>query len=156
MCEYVFVQIISLPPERMTNVGEATFAKKLLAEGLRYIYQPKSFLMRPPYRSYRPDFYVPAQRRFYEVMAMWETWCGARRKIAEFRRQYPNVDLAVVDPSGDPLGSRQALRRYTVNRIPNVLLTPALERAKFQRVSLDAVLRQALRDWMAGRWQPDL
>lgn len=43
------MQIISWPPERMTNVGEATFAKKLLAEGLRYIYQPKAFMMRPPF-----------------------------------------------------------------------------------------------------------
>jgi len=73
---------------------EANFARYLAHEGKVFEYEPDSFTLESG-RTYTPDFKVGDL--YYEVKGWWTP--RAKEKFAEFRVQYPEVKIEIVDES---------------------------------------------------------
>ena len=82
----------------MRSSWEVKYALYLDGKGVDWQYEPKVFVLgHGNWRgaSYWPDFYLPATKMYIEVKGWMPD--NVRRKMAEFRRQYPKVKLKVLD-----------------------------------------------------------
>lgn len=78
------------------NRAEALFAEELRAAGKIYVYQPIPPIRLGALGSYRPDFYVPAEQRYYEVIGTRTAETLNRAKVAAARALLGDR-LVVVD-----------------------------------------------------------
>ena len=122
----------------ITNEAEARFAAQLSAAGKNYVYQPTKFPLPLPWRSYRPDFYVPEDDRYYEVVGSRQALSQNREKIHALKVHYPTVKLLLIrDPEdySDDVefqGAAETLRRIRGNeqsRIAQVRVACGLTQA---------------------------
>lgn len=80
------------------NVPERAFAVELDRDGRRWIAQPRSFpLPGAPHgmNSYRPDFYLPDEDLYIEVVGCRARRAECRTRAAMFRTAYPDCRLEV-------------------------------------------------------------
>jgi len=84
--------------QKIRHWREQIFADKLTRQGKRFIYQPASFNVEGI--QYRPDFYVPSDRIFYEVVGTRQAFNQNRQKIDLVRKTYPFIRILVVNPDG--------------------------------------------------------
>jgi hypoxanthine phosphoribosyltransferase len=86
----------SVPP-RFANRSELECAKILDYYGVRWDYEPQSFVLERDesgrvISAFTPDFYLPEQDLFIEVTVMKQSLVTRKhRKIRELRRLYPHV-----------------------------------------------------------------
>jgi hypoxanthine phosphoribosyltransferase len=84
-------------PPRFANRSELECAKILDYYGVRWDYEPQSFVLERDEEgrivsAFTPDFYLPEQDLFIEVTVMKQSLVTRKnRKIRELRRQYPHV-----------------------------------------------------------------
>ena len=90
----------------IANKAEADFAATLTARGLEYEHQPPPFHL-----SYRPDFYVPTLKCYYEVVGTRQALWQNAPKIAAFLRTYPEIQLKLVNARGELLTLPNGLGR---------------------------------------------
>ena len=84
-----------------SNAAEQCYAARLDAAGIPW--------KRPPYKtfrfngtSYTPDFYLPIQGVYVEVVGTKQRWSQLKSKILEFKQHHPSVVLQIVDQDGVP------------------------------------------------------
>ena len=111
----------------ISNRAEATFAQLLTNRGLEFEHQPQGFRL-----YYRPDFYVPAEECYYEVVGTRQALALNRGKIETFLRTYPHVKLGIVNSAGVSV-------RLPTRRIDMRAIAPAWRHLKRQ-------LKEARRD----------
>lgn len=80
---------------RIGNKAERIFAQEIERHGKTWFFQPRTFRLPSPYRSYRPDFYVIEDRCFYEVVGTRQAYSFRREQMAMFRATYPRFRLEI-------------------------------------------------------------
>lgn len=86
-------------PPRFANEVELECAKILDFYGLRWDYEPRTFVLaRDPdgrvTSAFTPDFYLPEQDLYVEVTVMRQSLVTRKnRKLREVRRLYPDVKV---------------------------------------------------------------
>ena len=73
---------------------EANVARVLIYENEPYEFEKHQFKLDDG-SVYIPDFYLPYQDFYIEVKGYW--WEKGRRKFLNFKKQYPNINLVVLD-----------------------------------------------------------
>ncbi len=93
----LFQAYSGLEPPRFVNRSELECAKILDYYGVRWDYEPQSFVLERDddgkvVSAFTPDFYLPEQNLFIEVTVMKQSLVTRKnRKIRELRRLYPHV-----------------------------------------------------------------
>ena len=93
----VFQAYCGTSPPRFANRSELECAKILDYYGVRWDYEPQSFVLQRDdagrvVSAFTPDFYLPEQDLFIEVTVMKQSLVTRKnRKIRELRRLYPHV-----------------------------------------------------------------
>jgi hypoxanthine phosphoribosyltransferase len=93
----VFQAYCGTEPPRFANRSELECAKILDYYGVRWDYEPQSFVLQRDgagnvVSAFTPDFYLPEQNLFIEVTVMKQSLVTRKnRKIRELRRLYPHV-----------------------------------------------------------------
>jgi hypothetical protein len=93
----VFQAYCGLEPPRFANRSELDCAKILDYYGVRWDYEPQSFVLERDttgrvLSAFTPDFYLPEQDLFIEVTVMKQSLVTKKnRKLRELRRLYPHV-----------------------------------------------------------------
>ena len=80
----------------IANVGEQQFSKVLDSRHSDYIYQPMSKKLEAI--NYRPDFYVPENNCYYEVIGCKQGYHNNKDKILKAKKL---VNLLVIKPNGE-------------------------------------------------------
>lgn len=93
----VFQAYCGSRPPRFANRSELECAKILDYYGIRWDYEPRSFVLDRDAEgrvvsAFTPDFYLPDQNLFIEVTVMKQSLVTRKnRKLREIRRLYPEV-----------------------------------------------------------------
>ncbi len=93
----VFQAYCGSKPPRFVNRSELECAKILDYYGIRWDYEPRSFVLQRDEEgrvvsAFTPDFYLPEQDLFIEVTVMKQSLVTRKnRKLRELRRLYPEV-----------------------------------------------------------------
>jgi hypoxanthine phosphoribosyltransferase len=93
----VFQAYCGYEPPRFANRSELECAKILDYYGVRWDYEPQSFVLARDdegriVSAFTPDFYLPEQDLFIEVTVMKQSLVTRKnRKLRELRRLYPHV-----------------------------------------------------------------
>lgn len=85
---------------------ETRFRDVVESLGRRAIFEPCMFIMSTG-RGYIPDFYIPEEDRYYEIVSTLDYLRRNVNKYAEFEASYPGVAFTIVVPDGDlfkPIG----------------------------------------------------
>jgi hypothetical protein len=106
-----------LEPPRFANRSELECAKILDYYGVRWDYEPQTFVLERDVvggivSAFTPDFYLPDQNLFIEVTVMKRSLMARKnRKVRELRRLYPDVRIKLFDRRDiDRLAQRYELR----------------------------------------------
>ena len=92
-----FQAYCGLEPPRFANRTELECAKILDYYGVRWDYEPQTFVLERDedgrvVSAFTPDFYLPEQELFIEVTVMKQSLVTRKnRKLREVRRLYPHV-----------------------------------------------------------------
>ena len=84
---------------RFTHPSEAEFAHLLDYYGLRWEYEPRTFVLKEteegkPLQAFTPDFYLPDQDLFVEVTTLRQDLITKKnRKMRELRERYPDINI---------------------------------------------------------------
>ena len=78
--------------------SEKIFAEQLSNKGLEYIYHPCKFNLIE--KHYQPDFYVPDEDIYYEVVANYGAYLNHKKDFILMEKNYPHIKLKVVMPDG--------------------------------------------------------
>ena len=86
-------------PPRFANRSEFEVAKLLDFYGIRWDYEPRSFVLERDARgrvveATTPDFYLPDQNLYLELTTMKQSLVTRKnRKIRKLRERYPDVNV---------------------------------------------------------------
>ena len=86
-------------PPRFANQAELECAKMLDFYGIRWDYEPTTFVLDRDEdgrvrRAFTPDFYLPEQDLYVEVTVMKQSLVTRKnRKLREIKRLYPDVNV---------------------------------------------------------------
>ena len=95
----VFQAYCGTEPPRFANRSELECAKILDYYGVRWDYEPHSFVLERDAEgkvvsAFTPDFYLPEQDLFIEVTVMKQSLVTRKnRKLRKLREQYPDVRI---------------------------------------------------------------
>ena len=89
----------------LTNKAERHYALKLDASGIPW---ERGRCFRFANSRYTPDFYLPIERVYVEIIGTRQRWSQIRKsgKLQAFKSHYPSVVLRVLDKDGNPYGFR--------------------------------------------------
>jgi hypoxanthine phosphoribosyltransferase len=88
---------------RFAHPAEAEFARLLDFYGVRWEYEPRSFVLERdpdgrPIRSFAPDFYLPDQELYVELTTMSARLTYRKtRKVRLLRQLYPEIRIKLFD-----------------------------------------------------------
>lgn len=102
-------------PQKIHNWREQIFADLLTAQGKEYFYQPAVFHVNGI--QYRPDFYIPAETIFYEVVGSRQAFHQNRQKIDAVRKAYPFIKIEIVNPDGTPHKARPVRVEMKIGKV---------------------------------------
>jgi len=88
------------------HTRELTFSELLTSNGTEWVYEPVRFILPEPHRSYTPDFYLPKEQRYVELIGTRQAYFSAAPKLAAFKVCYPDIPLDVVDVNNKPFATR--------------------------------------------------
>ena len=94
--------------------SEKKFANLLTKQNRRWQYPVRRFRLKDT--TYRPDFYLPDETLYIEVIGTRQAYYANKEKIAELRKTYPNVKLIIVDIYGEPFPHlKMGYRKLLIN-----------------------------------------
>lgn len=89
---------------------EKEFADLLTKQGRKWIYHYKSFSL--GHTSYEPDFYLPKENLYIEVVGNPSSLRNNARKIMQFKRVYSKIKFIIVNYKGIPISIKRKYKRY--------------------------------------------
>ena len=95
----VFQAYCGVEPPRFANRSELECAKILDYYGIRWDYEPQSFVLEQDedgrvVSAFTPDFYLPEQNLFIEVTVMKQSLVTRKnRKLRKLRERYPEIRI---------------------------------------------------------------
>ena len=94
----VFQAYCGTEPPRFANPAELEYAKILDWYGIRWQYEPTTFVLSRDdegrvTEAFTPDFYLPEQDLYLEITVMKQTLVTRKnRKLRKLRERYPGVN----------------------------------------------------------------
>lgn len=91
------------PPTRFAHPSEAEIARLLDFYGVRWEYEPRSFVLewdpeQRPIKSFTPDFYLPDYDLYLEVTTIKPSLANRKnRKIRALRELYPDISIKLFN-----------------------------------------------------------
>jgi len=95
----VFQAYCGTEPPRFANPAELEYAKILDWYGVRWMYEPRTFVLERDEEgrvteAFTPDFYLPDQDLYLEVTVMKQSLVTRKnRKLRKLRQLYPEVKI---------------------------------------------------------------
>jgi len=95
----VFQAYCGSEPPRFANPAELEYAKVLDWYGIRWAYEPTTFVLERDeegrvVEAFTPDFYLPDQDLYLEVTVMKQSLVTRKnRKLRKLREQYPEIKI---------------------------------------------------------------
>jgi len=95
----VFQAYCGSEPPRFANPAELEYAKVLDWYGIRWAYEPTTFVLERDeegrvVEAFTPDFYLPDQDLYLEVTVMKQSLVTRKnRKLRKLREQYPDIKI---------------------------------------------------------------
>lgn len=83
-----------------------------------WIYQARRFKLSKT--TYTPDFYLPEEDLYIEVVGTSQAYRANKEKIAEFKKLYPQVKFVILDYKGNALiinKTKKSLNIKGINRL---------------------------------------
>jgi len=74
---------------------EKMFARLLRQQKRKFTYQVPIFRLKNSY--YRPDFYLPKENLYIEVVGSRQAYHANKAKYEEFKKLYPDIKFIIVD-----------------------------------------------------------
>ena len=93
-------RLLRMMAGELRHSAEREYAASLDAKGLPWVYEP--VLFRFAGHRYTPDFYLPIQDIFVEVIGTRQRWHQLSPKMAAFKAHFPGVKLQILDRKGAP------------------------------------------------------
>ena len=81
------------------NIKEKLFADLLDTQGRKWIYHPMGFKLND--NRYAPDFYLPEEDLYIEIVGSKQAYYYNRKKLVEFKSIYSHLNFIVVDYLGN-------------------------------------------------------
>src|SRR5690349_4807590 len=114
----VFQAYCGAEPPRFANPAELEYAKVLDWYGIRWQYEPTTFVLERDENgrvteAFTPDFYLPDQDLYLEVTVMKQSLVTRKnRKLRKLRELYPEVKIKLFyERDFDRLATRFGLRK---------------------------------------------
>ena len=82
----------------MMHPRERLFAKLLTEQGRKWEYPAQRFQLKNT--TYRPDFFLPDENLYIEVVGTRQAYHANKHKIAEMKETYPNIRFVVMNVDG--------------------------------------------------------
>jgi hypothetical protein len=105
-------------PPRFANPAELEYAKILDWYGVRWQYEPTTFVLERDEQgrvveAFSPDFYLPDQDLYLEVTVMKQSLVTRKnRKLRKLRKLYPDVKIKLFyERDFERLAARYGLRK---------------------------------------------
>jgi hypothetical protein len=105
-------------PPRFANPAELEYAKILDWYGIRWMYEPTTFVLERDgdgrvTEAFSPDFYLPDQDLYLEVTVMKQSLVTRKnRKLRKLRKLYPEVKIKLFyERDFERLAARFGLRK---------------------------------------------
>ena len=74
---------------------EQQFADLLTKQKRKWVYHPKRFKVEDTH--YHPDFYLPKEKLYIEIVGTRQAYHFNKKKIKEFKKSYPLINFVVLD-----------------------------------------------------------
>jgi len=84
---------------------ERIFASLLNYKRISWIYHPNRFILSSG-KSYEPDFYLPEEKKYIEVVGTRQAYYAIKNKIKLFREEYPGLKIDILFYLGFPYPGR--------------------------------------------------
>lgn len=107
-----FVKFVDIEKKTM-HKSERKFANLLTRQNRQWEYPAKRFKV-SPYTTYRPDFFLPNENLYVEVVGTRQAYHANRDKINAFKEQYKDIRFIIVDIKGNPFPRKQICKEYEV------------------------------------------
>ena len=88
---------------------EEKFANLLTQQGRKWQYPAPRFKLQNT--TYRPDFYLPEENLYIEVIGSRQAFHVNKNKIFQFKKEYPYINFQVVDYLGKPYPLNSSIKK---------------------------------------------
>lgn len=97
---------------------EKLFAELLDKQYRKWEYCPKKFKIR--YRTYTPDFYLPEENLYVEIVGSRQAYSFNKRKGTYdlFKATYPEINFVILDYKGNPYPNKTKPKEYKKYGLP--------------------------------------
>jgi hypothetical protein len=92
---------------------EKEFADLLNKQHKKWIYPTKRFNLGKT--TYRPDFYLPNERLYIEVVGSRQAFHANKNKIILFKKLFPHIKFIIVDYKNNPLPYNNPIPKNLIN-----------------------------------------
>ncbi len=89
--------------------SERIFADYLTEQGREWEYHPTRFKVGEHF--YHPDFYLPKENLYIEVVGTRQAYHHNKDKILKFKADYPNINFEILDYLGNPYPTKYPIKR---------------------------------------------
>ena len=96
--------------------SEKKFAELLTKQKREWVYPAKRFNLGKT--TYRPDFFLPNEKLYIEVIGTRQAYHTNKDKIDKFKKLYPYIKFIIVDSNG-----KTFIPKSILNTMENTILT---------------------------------
>lgn len=127
---------------------EKQFADLLDKQGRKWQYPSPRFKLKNT--TYRPDFFLPNENLYVEVVGTRQAYHINKKKIAQFKKLYSNIRFILVDCKGNPFPSRDYQHYYGQEmiersiRVSDEIYRKIKEIAKQEQRSIKTIVKIAV------------
>lgn len=135
---------------------EKQFANLLTKQKKKWIYHPRHFDLYPHFRHYEPDFYLPKEDKYIEVVGTRQAYHSNKDKYQILKKLYPNVNLLILTWEGKPFIAKDRRFRlpkgsYISVKISSNLHKKLKELSYKENCSISYLGSKALRNYLRAK-----
>ena len=97
------------------HTREKIFADMLISQKRKWLYESKRFKLKTSH--YTPDFYLPNENLYIEIIGTRQAYHANKKKISEFKTLYPNINFIILDYKGNPYPPKDRRIYPSIKRI---------------------------------------
>ena len=130
------------------HTREKIFADMLISQKRKWLYESKRFKLKTSH--YTPDFYLPNENLYIEIIGTRQAYHANKKKISEFKTLYPNINFIILDYKGNPYPPKD--RR----------IYPSIKRIKKGKYNICPRCQKKVKRWVLNKiigvkkWKQDL
>lgn len=142
--------------------SEKQFADLLTKQNRKWVYHPRHFDLHPHYRHYEPDFFLPNENLYIEVIGTRQAYLHNKNKYKLFKKLYPHIKFIIVDFGNTPypypknFKERMVKNWYMKTKYISVSIRPDLhfqlkEFANIKGLKIQFLVDRAIRNFLVSK-----